>query len=155
MDTLTRAGEVHAAHGPGSRAARLGWFLRHLAEMTVAMLLGMVAGAVAFFYAAGMAPEEAFRRVPVLFCVVIGLSSVLPMVAWMRHRGHDWGSCSEMAAAMALPLAPIFALYWLGLVPGTETCGLYCAAMIPAMLAAMLYRHDRYAGHVGHAARAA
>jgi hypothetical protein len=56
---------------------------------------------------------------------------------------------------MLLPLAPIFALYWLGIVPGTETCGLYCASMIPAMLLAMLYRHDLYTEHVGHAGHAA
>jgi hypothetical protein len=107
---LVHAGEGHPAVPARSGAARLGWFLRHLAEMTVVMVAGMVAGAVGFFLVAGLSPEEAFLRVPVLFCLVIAAGSALPMVAWMRHRGHDWGSCREMAAAMALPLAPIFAV---------------------------------------------
>jgi hypothetical protein len=155
MGTMTHADKGHAASPVRFGAARLGWFLRHLAEMTVVMAAGMVAGAVGFFLVTGLSPEEAFVRVPVLFCLVIAAGSVLPMVAWMRHRGHDWGSCSEMAVAMVLPLAPIFALYWLGVIPGTACCGLYCASMVPAMLAAMLYRHDWYTGHAGHVAHAA
>lgn len=31
----------------------------------------------------------------------------VPMVLWMRHRGHSWERGGEMAAAMNLPLLPL------------------------------------------------
>src|SRR5204862_2378082 len=112
---------------------------------TLVMIVGMVAGGAGFFFAVGTSPEEALLRFPVLFCLVMAVAMIAPMVAWMRYRGHDWRSTAEMGGAMALPLVPILGLYGLGVIPGTACCGLYCAAMLPAMLAAMLYRHDLYA----------
>jgi uncharacterized membrane protein YfcA len=70
------------------------------------------------------------------------------MVAWMRRRGHDWRSASEMSIAMAVPAVVALACYWLGALPAEPLCGVMCAGMIPAMAIAMLFRLDRYTRHV-------
>jgi hypothetical protein len=33
----------------------------------------------------------------------------LPMVLWMRHRGHSWERGGEMVAATVLPVLPFLA----------------------------------------------
>jgi hypothetical protein len=40
----------------------------------------------------------------------MGVSMTLPMVAWMRYRGHGWAPSSEMAASMMIPMAGVIAL---------------------------------------------
>ena len=128
----------HAGHGH---------FLRHVAEMTAAMMVGMVAAVpvlVAVFTALGVTQDEAATRYPEVICLVVATGMITAMAGWMRHRGHDWRLCGEMAVAMFLPLAPIFGLLWTGVIPGDSACGLYCTAMIPAMLIAMLLRRTAY-----------
>jgi flagellar biosynthetic protein FliP len=154
---------VHAHHGSGSRAVGLGYFLRHLGEMIVAMMVGMAAGGavLALLFTtvlaptiSGMTQREVLNQFAVLVCLVVGAGMTATMVAWMRYRGMDRRSSSEMAVAMLLPLVPIFGLLWLRVIPGAGACGVYCVAMIPAMLVAMLYRYDLYAGHAGRMAHA-
>jgi cytochrome bd-type quinol oxidase subunit 2 len=124
-------------------------FLRHLLEMTVAMMVGMAAAVPvlwAIFAALGVTAEEATKQYPELICLVVAGGMVGSMVTWMRHRGHNWRLCTEMAAAMVAPLVPIFGLLWAGVVPGESACGVYCVAMLPAMLTAMLLRRSEYSG---------
>ena len=121
-------------------------FLRHLFEMTVAMMIGMVASAALFVTALGMTVDEALRRHAVAFVVVQAFGMTISMVAWMRHRRHSWRACSEMAAAMAVPAIPLICLRVTGTVTGS-VCGFYCAATIVAMLLVMLYRRSEYSGH--------
>jgi hypothetical protein len=90
----------------------------------------------------------------VLICLVVAVTMVVPMVAWMRYRGMEWRPTLEMAAAMAIPLIPIFGLLGLQLIPGASACGLYCIVMVPAMIIAMLFRLDLYTGRTGHHAHA-
>jgi hypothetical protein len=118
-------------------------FARHLVEMIVAMMIGMLAGAAAFLAPQGLTPEEGLRRFPVLFVVVMAVSMTVPMVAWMRYRGHGWRSCNEMGAAMVVPAIPLIGLYWLGVITA-PFCGLYCAASFVAMVAVMVLRRNDY-----------
>src|SRR6266516_1542942 len=82
-------------------------FLRHLVEMTIPMMVGMIAGAAIFTAAAGMTVDEALRRHAVPFTLVMAFSMTVPMVAWMRYRGHVWRACTEMGAAMVVPAIPL------------------------------------------------
>lgn len=142
-------------HGlPAQRPARTGHlvhFLRHLVEMTVAMLVGMVAAVPilwAVFAALGVhTSAAAFARYPVLICLVVAAGMSTTMIAWMRYRGHTWRLCAEMTGAMLVPLVPIFALVGAGVLAGSAACGWYCLAMLPAMLVAMLLRRSEYSGH--------
>ena len=121
-------------------------FLRHLFEMTVAMMIGMVGSAAIFVTALGTTVDEALRRHAVAFVVVQALGMTIPMVAWMRHRRHSWRACSEMAAAMVVPAIPLICLLVTDTVEGS-VCGFYCASTIVAMLLVMLYRRSEYSGH--------
>ena len=67
----------------------------------------------------------------------------IPMVAWMRYRGHGWRPIGEMSGAM---LAPTFvALALLGAVAFDTLMVVEHVAMLLAMLAAMLLRPAEYA----------
>lgn len=68
----------------------------------------------------------------------------VPMVAWMRHRGHGWRSSAEMGVVMFAPAIPIIALLRADVIAFAAVCGLYCATMMAAMLALMLYRRSEY-----------
>src|SRR5215204_2701428 len=80
----------HDAHG----------FLRHLFEMALAMVAGMMVSAAIFLNAVGMTAAEAMREHAVLFVVLQAFGMAVAMITWMRHRRHTWRSSSEMAAAM-------------------------------------------------------
>jgi hypothetical protein len=76
----------------------------------------------------------------------------VPMVAWMRHRGHGWAPAWEMTAAMFVPSFAAIALLWAGIVEGGHTpMMIQHVAMFPAMLAVMLLRRSEYTGHAAHA----
>ena len=45
----------------------------------------------------------------------------VPMIPWMRWRGHGWRSCLEMAAAMLVPAISVIALLEAGV---AESVGL-------------------------------
>lgn len=125
-------------------------FLRHLLEMTVAMVLGMfaygllVGGAMA---TTGGTVEEARLGQPELFALGMAASMSVPMVAWMRHRRHSWRNTIEMTGAMFAPALFLIVCYELHAVSAESICPLACAAMIPAMVGAMLFRREDYTGH--------
>jgi hypothetical protein len=101
--------------------------------------------ATVFLTVVGMKLDEALRRYPVPFTLVMAFSMTVPMVAWMRHRGHAWRNCSEMAAAMVVPAIPLICLRLAHVITG-PVCGLYCASTILAMVVVMLYRRSEYGG---------
>ena len=115
-------------------------FIRHYVEMVVAMMLGMAVLGV---------PARAVYDVsdrPALLLVEMALTMTIPMVAWMRFRGHGWRLCNEMAASMLIPALGALALLGGGLVTGTAALGIEHMAMLPSMLVAMLWRRDEYTG---------
>ena len=69
----------------------------------------------------------------------------LPMVPWMRWRGHGWWPCVEMVAAMLLPAVAVIALLEGGVVASAGLLmTLEHAAMFVAMFADMIARPDEY-----------
>jgi hypothetical protein len=132
-----------------TRPGRTRSFLRHLLEMTVAMMVGMVAYGLLIGVGvalAGNSPEDARLGQPELFVLGMAFSMSVTMVAWMRHRGHSWRNGLEMSAAMFAPALALIVCYWLHAVSSNSMCPIACAAMIPAMVVAMLFRLDDYTG---------
>jgi hypothetical protein len=122
-------------------------FLRHYAEMLIAMFLGM--GVLAGVPAAAGFKLEALE----LALLWMAFTMSVPMVAWMRYRGHGWAPAWEMTASMFIPSFAAIALLWMGVAEERGTLmAVQHAGMFPAMLVAMLLRRDEYSGHHGHIA---
>jgi hypothetical protein len=120
-------------------------FVRHFAEMVVAMLVGMgVLGGLAMlaFAAAGssMSDQPGALRV-----TLMGVYMTVPMVLWMRYRGHAAGRCVEMAGSMIVPTLAAAALAAAGFLNAGAALAVQHAAMVPAMLGVMLWRYGEYA----------
>jgi hypothetical protein len=130
----------------------LSHFIRHYVEMVVAMFLGMaVLGLPAGWVmgAAGTSWSELHTDAPALMLFGMAVTMTLPMVGWMRYRGHGWQANTEMSAAMFLPTFAIIALLWGGAVEDIGTLlVIEHVAMLLSMLVAMLLRRDEYGGHV-------
>ena len=122
-------------------------FWRHFLEMSAAMWIGMAAGGVLFkaiLAAFGTTITEARQQYPELAVLVMGVNMTVPMVAWMRHRGHSWQSSAEMGVAMFAPAIPVIALLRADVIAFAAVCGLYCGLMMATMLALMGYRRGEY-----------
>ena len=131
-------------------------FARHYVEMLVAMVLGMVVlGTPATFAlsAAGMSMPELHNDTPALMLFGMAVTMTVPMVAWMRYRGHGWPASAEMSASMFVPAFATIALLWGGLVEDIGALMLIeHVAMLPSMFVAMLLRRQEYSGTAhGHA----
>jgi hypothetical protein len=149
-DAVGHAGAMPAETGGWLRHLGAAWvFTRHLLEMVLAMMAGMVVlgGALEV-----LGEPPGFGHALVEYALMGAFMSA-PMVAWMRYRGHTWFDGLEMTGAM---LAPMFALVLpveLGVVglTGHALMMLSHVAMIGGMVALMVYRWDRYAhGAHGH-----
>jgi hypothetical protein len=131
-------------------------FLRHYGEMIIAMVLGMfvLGGALGGLLAAiGIDVSGWSTDAPELLLLGMAFTMSVPMVAWMRHRGHGWAPAWEMTASMFVPSFAAIALLWMGRVEDTDTLlAIQHVAMLPSMLAVMLLRLDEYTGHAAHAA---
>lgn len=125
-------------------------FVRHYLEMLAAMAIGMVVLGAASDALLELPDRTAVTLVEMATCMT------LPMVAWMRIRGHGWRLCNEMAAAMLLPTAAVLALLATGAVTDAGTLlMLEHIVMLPSMLVAMLLRRDEYTRHHRHTQMAA
>jgi hypothetical protein len=108
--------------------------------------------AVVLLGAVGIDVGDWRNDAPELLLLGMAFTMSAPMVAWMRHRGHDWARAWEMTGAMFAPSLAAIALLWAGAVTNSGTLlEIQHIAMFPAMLAVMLWRRDEYM----HAARAA
>jgi hypothetical protein len=123
-------------------------FIRHYAEMVAAMFLGMgvlFAPAMVGLGAAGVDSAELRSDAPALLLLGMGLTMTVPMVAWMRYRGHGWGASNEMVASMLIPTAGVIALLGAGLVADIGALLMIeHVVMLPSMLVAMLLRREEY-----------
>ena len=122
-------------------------FLRHLFEMVLAMMLGMLAGGAIFVAATGITAQDAIKGHAIAWVSVMAFSMTAPMVAWMRHRGHAWSVCLEMTVAMVAPAVPLCLLRAADLISGS-VCGAYCGLSLVAMVGVMVYRRDYYSHRV-------
>jgi hypothetical protein len=123
-------------------------FARHYVEMVVAMFAGMGV----LLPPLGMATRALFgvglHGNSTLMISAMALTMTVPMVAWMRFRGHGWAPCADMTAAMVLPTLAVLALLWTDLLSDVGTLlVIEHAVMLPAMLVAMLLRSAEYTGH--------
>ena len=133
-------------------------FIRHYAEMVAAMFLGMgvlFAPAMAGLGAAGLSSAELRSDAPALLLLGMGVTMTVPMVGWMRYRGHGWAASNEMTASMLIPTAGVIALLGVGLVDDIGALLMIeHVVMLPSMLAVMLLRRDEYT-HGAHRKAAA
>lgn len=136
---------MRAASLPRLPARRRGahGFLRHVLEMTLAMMAGMMVSGALFLSAVGTTAAQAMRQHAVLFVVLQACGMTAAMVAWMRRRGHTWRSSAEMSAAMVAPAAPLIGLRLFDVISG-PICGTYCLVTFVAMIGVMLYRRSDY-----------
>ena len=121
-------------------------FIRHYVEMVVAMLLGMVVLGVP----GAMLLELAGVDTGAAGVLLIGMATTMtvPMVAWMRHRGHGWLPSWEMSAAMYVPTFGALALLEAGMLGDAHAAmGVQHVVMFPAMLGVMLLRREEYTAH--------
>jgi hypothetical protein len=125
-------------------------FLRHYAEMLIAMFLGMfVLGGALSALLSPLGVDVSSWRTDAIELLLLGMAFTMtvPMVAWMRHRGHGWAPAWEMTAAMFAPSLAAIALLWASLVEDSGTLlAIQHIAMFPAMLGVMLLRRDEYSG---------
>jgi len=131
-------------HTPTSSPVR---FALHYGEMVLVMLLGMfVLGELAALALPVVGLDApTFSGEPAEALSLMAFNMTVPMVAWMRHRGHGWAASAEMAASMIVPTLVALALLAAGTVDdGHALMGIQHALMFPAMLAVMLLRRDEY-----------
>lgn len=160
MKTNTEAATNGASEGHQHFVAQLwnsrsGHFARHYTEMVVAMFLGMAVLGMplaGLLEVVGVDVAAWETDAPELLLLGMAFTMSVPMAAWMRYRGHGWAPVWEMTASMFVPSVGAIALLWAGAVTDTDTLLLVQhVAMLPSMLAVMLFRLDEYTGHSGHA----
>ena len=127
-------------------------FVLHYVEMVAAMFIGMFAlskPADLLFSALGASTSS---QHPAMMLFSMGVTMTVPMIAWMRYRGHAWRPNVEMAASMLIPTFAVMGLLWSGLANGGLMVPEH-AGMLTCMLIAMLLRRDEYscATHPSHA----
>jgi len=130
---------------PSPLRSTVGFVLRFV-EMSIAMFVGMM-----LF----MAIPGVMQLPKALHLLGMALGMTLPMIGWMRLRGHGWRHGIEMSLGMLLPWAAVLALVALGAataVPWLEQAE--GPAMFLGMLGVMLLRPGHY-GHAHHHASAA
>jgi uncharacterized membrane protein len=136
---------VHRRSRRSAAAAGAGYFIFHFAEMSLAMMLGMMFFVPFRLILTIQGYTALLDASSIDFQAWMGAFMVTPMVMWMRVRGCSWRDGTEMTAAMLLPVAAVLGLRGLGL---SETLPWLSnsehTAMLVGMLAFMLYRRERY-----------
>lgn len=135
--------------------SRILHFARHYLEMVIVMFVGMIVVGASIDLGLRIAGIDGMQLqadhpagAMAYMCVIM----TVPMVAWMRRRGHRWQPSLEMGASMVAPTAAVIVLYWAGTVERMSTLMvLEHGGMFASMLAAMLIRAGEYSGHAGHA----
>ena len=116
-------------------------FVWHLGEMFLAMIVGMAVFDAAFngiLAVAGISYADLVDDAPAAVALILMFNMTVPMLAWMRLRGHGASEVSEMGVAMVVVGATTVFLLWLAVIDAAAICGVECGLMIPAMVAAML-----------------
>src|SRR5215208_6051214 len=125
-------------------------FIRHYIEMVVVMFAGMIVLGIpgeAALQAIGSGSSKLRHDAPALVFLGMAATMTIPMVAWMRFRGHTWQPCLEMAASMIIPTLVAIALLAAGAASFGTLMGLEHIAMLLGMLIAMLLRPSEYTSH--------
>src|SRR4051794_30658290 len=148
--STTIQSSIRTSERPGRLNRHL---FRHYAEMIVVMMLGMgVLGLPSGWAldAAGSSWSALRSDGPALLLALMALTMAVPMLAWMRLRGHAWQPTLEMCAAMVVPTLAAIALLAATVVRDVGTLlVIEHAAMFTGMFAVMLARPDEYSRHRG------
>jgi hypothetical protein len=134
---------LHTSVAAGSAAGR---FVLHFVEMAIAMGVGMAI----FGPVKGALVDQGYTalldRTSIDYQVWMNLFMIVPMVVWMRARGHSWQHGVEMGAAMVIPSVCVLVSCRLGAsdVLPWFTASLTGVAMFAGMIGYMLYRRDMY-----------
>ena len=144
---------------PTGRAGSGRAFARHLGEMVLAMLVGMLVLTPAWQLVTALAGNPPVLARTDVAAAVMAAQMSIGMVVWMYHRRHPPRAVVEMVAAMVLATVAAVVPFWLGLLGPMPTHLLAHVLMIPAMAAAMLarlpdYTHGHRAGPDGRIRRA-
>ena len=116
-------------------------FFWHLGEMFLAMVVGMAALDAVFegtLALAGTSYADVVDAAPAAIALILMFNMTVPMLLWMRIRGHEASEVSEMGVAMIVVGATTVFLLWLSVINAAAICGVECGLMLPAMAAAML-----------------
>jgi hypothetical protein len=123
-------------------------FVRHYLEMVAAMFLGMLVLGVPAGWAIsafGMSMSDLHGDAPAAMLFGMAVTMTVPMVGWMRYRGHSQRASAEMSASMFLPTFAVIALLWGGVVDDIGALMIIeHVAMLVAMAGAMLLRPAEY-----------
>jgi hypothetical protein len=122
--------------------------------MVVAMFLGMAILGVPAGWALGAVGSswsELTTDAPTLMLLGMAVTMTVPMVGWMRYRGHGWRANTEMSASMVLPTVAAIGVLEGGVIDDVGTVlVIEHVAMLLGMLVAMLLRPDEYTHHHDH-----
>jgi len=126
-------------------------FIRHYLEMVVAMFAGMAVLSMPARWAVAAAGTS-YDAAPALMFLSMAVTMTVPMVAWMRYRGHGRRANIEMSASMLVPTFAVMALQLTGI--AEDIAALLVVehvAMLLGMLGVMLARPAEYTHHHNHA----
>ncbi len=150
MTTDTKQGNFPHKERKHGVSAQAGYFFRHLFEMLLAMMVGMgVLGFVSLRLAGMVGYTDPLRQIPEVSALVMAFDMAVPMAAWMRYRGMEWGPISEMSGAMFAEVILLICVAVLGILPRNSLFHWQHVLMIPAMILPMLFRLDLYTGNHG------
>jgi flagellar biosynthetic protein FliP len=121
-------------------------FFLHYAEMVAVMFLGMYVLMGPTGTLLGVLGTSWSGLSPAMNMFVMALTMTVPMIGWMRVRGHAWRPNAEMAASMLLPTFVVMVALGLGLAGSGALMIPEHGAMLTCMLLAMLLRRDEYSG---------
>jgi hypothetical protein len=129
-------------------------FIRHYAEMVIAMFLGMaILGVPAGWVmgALGTSWHELHTDAPALMFLAMATTMTVPMVGWMVYRGHGRRANAEMSASRFVPTFAVIGVLWAGLLTDTGVLMMIeHVAMLLGMLGVMLLRPADYMHAHGH-----
>lgn len=109
-------------------------------------VLGLPAGWA--MTAMGTSWDALHSDAPAAMFGAMAITMIVPMVAWMRFRGHGWRANGEMSLSMVLPTLGAIALLSTDVVDDVGALLLAeHVVMLLAMLGAMLLRPSEYARH--------
>ncbi|MEU8179559.1 DUF6010 family protein [Micromonospora sp. NPDC049044] len=125
---------------PGAGTRRLWW---HLAEMALAMVVGMVLLGPLWDVAGTLLGLTGTLGRPDVAALVMATNMTVGMTVWMRYRAHHWRGVVEMAAAMYVPFLLVLAPFWAGRLDADALMLGGHLLMVPAMvLVAVRHRHE-------------
>ncbi|HEU4657371.1 MAG TPA: hypothetical protein VFR97_07590 [Capillimicrobium sp.] len=119
-------------------------FLLHYAEMVAVMFAGMGVLAVPAELALNAVGTSWDQLSDAGMLALMAATMTIPMVAWMRFRGHGWRPSLEMGASMVVPTLLAMAVLAAGLLDaGTVLVGEHVVMMV-AMFGVMAARPEEY-----------